>query len=128
DVQFGPQLFARDPDRCCGIRKVSPLAEALRPFDAWISGIRRDQSPTRAATEPLQWSAKHGLLKISPLAFWSERDVWRYIQAHHVPYNLLLDQGYPSLGCTPCTQPTSGENSRAGRWAGSGKVECGIHL
>lgn len=128
DRSLGPQLYSRDPDRCCGVRKVAPLAEALKPFDAWISGIRRDQSSTRAATEFVQWSAKHQLLKISPLAWWSERDVWRYIHAHNVPYNTLLDQGYPSLGCAPCTTPANGENSRAGRWAGTGKVECGIHL
>lgn len=125
---YGPQLFARDPDRCCSIRKVAPLSEALQPFDAWISGIRRDQSKTRAATEHVQWSAKHNLLKISPLAYWTERDVWRYIHAHNVPYNPLLDQGYPSIGCAPCTRPASGDDLRAGRWAGTGKVECGIHL
>lgn len=124
----GPDLFSHDPDRCCGIRKVAPLAEALRPYDAWISGIRRDQSTTRAATEPVQWGTKHNLLKISPLAFWSERDVWRYIHANSVPYNTLLDQGYPSLGCAPCTRPANAADGRAGRWAGTGKVECGIHL
>lgn len=128
DAVHGPQLYARDPDHCCGMRKVAPLAEVLQPFDAWISGIRRDQSATRAATEPFQWSAKHAVLKVCPLAYWSERDVWRYIHANKVPYNPLLDQGYPSLGCAPCTHPTSSENSRAGRWAGTGKVECGIHV
>lgn len=124
----GPRLYAHDPDRCCAIRKVAPLAEALRPYGAWISGIRRDQSSTRAATEPVEWSAKHNLLKISPLAFWSERDVWRYIHANHVPYNSLLDRGYPSLGCVPCTSQAGVDDPRAGRWAGTGKVECGIHL
>ena len=128
EVVHGPQLYARDPDRCCGIRKVTPLAAVLQPFDAWISGIRRDQSSTRATIEPFQWAAKHNLLKVSPLAYWSERDVWRYIHANKVPYNQLLDQGYPSLGCAPCTRPTSSDNSRAGRWAGTGKVECGIHV
>ena len=124
----GSRLYAHDPDRCCGIRKVVPLADALRPYEGWISGIRRDQSSTRAATEPVQWSAKHNLLKISPLAFWSERDVWRYIHANHVPYNTLLDRGYPSLGCVPCTAQAGADDPRAGRWAGTGKVECGIHL
>ena len=124
----GPQLYERDPNRCCGIRKVAPLAEALRPYDAWISGIRRDQSSTRASTELVQWNARHGLLKLSPLAFWSERDVWRYIQANDVPYNRLLDQGYASLGCAPCTRPSSADDPRAGRWAGFDKTECGIHL
>jgi phosphoadenosine phosphosulfate reductase len=128
DQQEGPQLYAHNPDRCCAIRKVAPLAEVLRPYDAWISGIRRDQSSTRANTELIQWNTKHSLLKLSPLAFWTERDVWRYIHAHDVPYNQLLDQGYPSLGCVPCTVPTNASDSRAGRWAGTGKVECGIHI
>jgi len=128
DTQHGPRLYERDPDRCCGIRKVKPLADALAPYDAWISGIRRDQSSTRASTDLVQWNAKHQVLKISPLAYWAERDVWRYIHAHDVPYNPLLDQGYPSIGCAPCTSQAAGANTRAGRWAGTGKVECGIHL
>ena len=124
----GPQLHSRDPNRCCAIRKVAPLAEALRPYEAWISGIRRDQSSTRSTTDLVQWNARHGLLKVNPLAFWTERDVWRYIHANEVPYNPLLDQGYPSLGCTPCTRHASGKDSRAGRWVGFAKTECGIHL
>jgi len=129
EIQEGPQLYSHDPDRCCGIRKVAPLAEALRPYKAWISGIRRDQSSTRATTELAQWNERHNLLKINPLAYWSERDVWRYIHAHDVPYNHLLDQGYPSLGCTPCTRPSTVEgDQRAGRWSGFGKTECGIHV
>ncbi|HWQ15886.1 MAG TPA: phosphoadenylyl-sulfate reductase [Roseiflexaceae bacterium] len=123
----GPDLFWRDPDRCCAIRKVAPLAETLRRYRAWVSGIRRDQAESRAATELLQWHARHAVLKIAPLAYWSERDVWRYIHAHQVPYNPLLDQGYPSLGCLPCTRPASGADARAGRWSGFAKVECGIH-
>jgi phosphoadenosine phosphosulfate reductase len=127
--QEGPELYATDPDRCCGIRKVAPLAEALRPYHAWISGIRRDQSATRARTNLLQWNERHHLLKISPLAFWTEREVWTYIHANEVPYNPLLDQGYPSIGCVPCTRPASPSSElRAGRWAGKGKTECGIHL
>jgi phosphoadenosine phosphosulfate reductase len=125
---YGPRLYERDPDRCCAIRKVTPLAEALQPYDAWISGIRRDQSATRAAAELVRWNPRHGVLKISPLAFWSEREVWRYIHAHDVPYNALLDQGYPSIGCAPCTRRASADDPRAGRWAGTTKVECGIHL
>jgi len=129
EAQEGPQLYSHDPDRCCGIRKVAPLAEALRPYRAWISGIRRDQSSTRATTELVQWSERHNLVKVNPLAYWSERDVWRYIHAHDVPYNSLLDQGYPSLGCAPCTRLAAGENDlRAGRWAGFAKTECGIHV
>ncbi|MCS6881447.1 MAG: phosphoadenylyl-sulfate reductase [Oscillochloridaceae bacterium] len=123
----GPALYSRDPDRCCAIRKVAPLAEALRPYQAWISGIRREQTAQRAATELVTWNAKYGLLKLSPLAAWSARQVWAYIGAHNVPYNPLLDQGYPSLGCAPCTRPASADNPRAGRWSGFAKTECGIH-
>lgn len=123
----GPNLFEHNPDRCCAIRKVAPLAEALRPYDAWISGIRRDQSSTRANTNLLEWSSRHQLLKVNPLVQWSEREVWRYIHAHQVPYNTLLDQGYPSIGCYPCTRPTSGDDPRGGRWSGFAKTECGIH-
>jgi phosphoadenosine phosphosulfate reductase len=127
-LQEGPRLYARDPDRCCAIRKVQPLAEALKPYDAWVSGIRRDQSASRVSTELAQWNARHGLVKLSPLALWTERDVWRYIHANDVPYNPLLDRGYPSLGCAPCTRAASAADPRAGRWAGFAKVECGIHL
>jgi phosphoadenosine phosphosulfate reductase len=126
--QEGPKLYTRDPNRCCNIRKVTPLAEVLRPYNAWFSGIRRDQAATRAETTLLQWNKRHNLLKINPLAYWGERQVWTYIHTHNVPYNPLLDQGYPSLGCTPCTHPSSADNRRAGRWAGSAKTECGIHL
>lgn len=126
-LHYGPELFARDPDRCCAIRKVAPLAEALQPYSAWISGIRREQTANRAATEPVQWSAKHGLLKLSPLAYWSEREIWGYISAHDVPYNPLLDQGYPSIGCAPCTSPASAAEARGGRWSGFAKTECGLH-
>ncbi len=124
----GSELWGRDPDRCCGIRKVAPLANALKPYRAWMSGIRRDQSATRAATQLVEWNAKHRMVKISPLAHWSERDVWRYIAANDVPYNPLLDQGFPSIGCTPCTRSAADADGRAGRWAGFAKVECGIHI
>jgi phosphoadenosine phosphosulfate reductase len=129
EVQEGARLYERDPDRCCGIRKVTPLANALQPYSAWISGIRRDQSASRASTELVQWNARHNLLKVNPLAYWSERDVWRYVHANQVPYNSLLDSGYTSLGCEPCTrQSGAGEGLRAGRWAGFAKTECGIHV
>jgi phosphoadenosine phosphosulfate reductase len=128
DRQEGESLYARDPDRCCGLRKVTPLAEVLHPYRGWISGIRRDQSATRADTELLQWSSRHQILKINPLAFWTNRQVWNYISANDVPYNPLLDQGYPSLGCAPCTRQSSGADPRAGRWTGFAKSECGIHL
>lgn len=126
-LQEGEQLYSNDPDRCCGIRKVAPLAEALRPYRAWASGIRRDQGGTRANTPLVQWSERQGLLKLSPLAAWGERDVWRYIHANDVPYNQLLDQGYTSIGCAPCTRPAQSSDGRAGRWAGFAKTECGIH-
>lgn len=124
----GPQLYRHDPDRCCGLRKVAPLAEALRPYDVWISGIRRDQTTSRAATPLIEWSTRHQVLKINPLAFWTEREVWSYVYAYDVPYNRLLDQGYTSLGCIPCTLPAKVHDPRAGRWVGFAKTECGIHL
>jgi phosphoadenosine phosphosulfate reductase len=120
----GDELWNRDPDACCGIRKVEPLKEALSQVDAWISGLRRDQSPSRGSTQKLHWDKKHGLWKANPLADWSEKDVWRYIAEHDVPYNELHDRGYASVGCTHCTLPGSG---RAGRWAGTDKIECGLH-
>jgi len=125
DRQEGPHLYARDPDRCCHL--VTPLAETLRDYDAWISGIRRDQSNTRATVHLLEWNTRHNLVKINPLAFWSDRQVWTYIHTHRVPYNPLLDQGYPSIGCIPCTRPASASNPRAGRWVGFAKTECGLH-
>jgi phosphoadenosine phosphosulfate reductase len=122
--QHGDELWKRDPDACCGIRKVVPMRERLASVDAWVAGLRRDQSPSRASTPKLHWDEKHGLWKANPLADWSERDVWNYIAANDVPYNPLHDQGYSSIGCTHCTLPSQ---DRAGRWAGTGKLECGIH-
>lgn len=123
----GAELHARDPEGCCAIRKVAPLAAALRPFQAWVSGIRRQQTAQRATTELVAWSAKHGVLKLSPLAHWGERELWAYVHTHAVPYNPLLDQGYPSLGCVPCTRPAAGDDPRGGRWSGFAKTECGLH-
>ena len=120
----GDRLWERDPDACCAVRKVAPLNEALDGMDAWISGLRRDQSPSRAGTPKLAWDPKHGLWKANPLADWTERDVWRYIAEHDLPYNPLHDQGYSSIGCTHCTRPGTG---RDGRWAGDVKTECGLH-
>lgn len=124
----GDALWQRHPDRCCGLRKVQPLAEALDSFDAWITGIRRANSATRVNTPLIEWSQKYNLIKLNPLAFWSDRDVWRYIHAHRVPYNPLLDQGYRSLGCHTCTRRPSDDDPRSGRWAGFNKTECGIHV
>jgi phosphoadenosine phosphosulfate reductase len=125
--EYGPDLYARNPDRCCGLRKVAPLADALRPYQSWVSAIRRDQTARRATIEPMAWDARHHVFKFSPLAAWSEREVWAYLSANDVPYNPLLDQGYPSLGCTPCTRPASADDPRGGRWPGFAKTECGIH-
>jgi phosphoadenosine phosphosulfate reductase len=125
----GPNLWEANPDRCCHIRKVEPLIQALEPYDAWVSGIRREQSPSRAGAKKVERSERYGVWKVQPLADWSERDVWRYIVQHDIPYNPLHDVGYRSIGCIPCTRPTRpDEEERAGRWAGSDKLECGIHL
>jgi len=124
----GDALWARDPDRCCAIRKVAPQREALRGFDAWITGLRRDQSSTRRAAPIVQWDVKFDLAKVNPLVDWDEKAVWRYITNHDVPYNPLHDRGYPSIGCTHCTRPVApGDDPRAGRWSGFAKTECGIH-
>src|SRR5829696_4893652 len=111
-------LWASDPDRCCDLRKVKPLKATLEDADAWVSGVRRDQSPARAGTPKLAWDVKHGLWKLNPLADWDENQVWDYIMRRGVPYHPLHDRGYASIGCTHCTLPSSG---RGGRWAGSGK-------
>jgi phosphoadenosine phosphosulfate reductase len=125
----GPNLWERDPDRCCHIRKVEPLVRALEPYDAWISGIRRDQSPSRASTPKVEWSDRYQVFKIHPLADWDEKRVWAYVNVNEIPFNPLHDAGYRSIGCIPCTRPTApDEEERAGRWAGSDKLECGIHL
>ncbi len=125
----GPNLWETDPDRCCHVRKVEPLIEALHPYAAWISGIRREQSPSRATIRKVQWSERYGLWKIHPLADWDEKRVWSYVVANDIPYNPLHDVGYRSIGCIPCTRPTAAnEEERAGRWAGSDKLECGLHL
>ena len=122
--KHGDELWKRDPDACCGIRKVTPMKERLATVDAWVAGLRRDQSPSRADTPKLHWDDKHGLWKVNPLADWTDRDVWAYIARHDVPYNPLHDQGYASIGCTHCTLPSE---DRDGRWSGSDKLECGIH-
>jgi phosphoadenosine phosphosulfate reductase len=127
--QEGPNLWESDPDRCCHIRKVEPLLQALDPYEAWISGIRRDQSPSRANVRKVERSERYGVWKIQPLADWDEERVWSYIVANDIPYNPLHDAGYRSIGCIPCTRPIRpDEEERAGRWAGSDKLECGIHI
>ncbi len=121
---YGDALWERDANRCCELRKVTPLRDQLAGLDAWITGIRREQSPTRAGARKLEWDERHGLWKVNPLADWTEKDVWRRINERSLPYNLLHDHGYASIGCTHCTQPGAG---RAGRWAGDDKTECGLH-
>jgi phosphoadenosine phosphosulfate reductase len=128
-AEYGERLWERQPDLCCHLRKVTPLKEMLSGLRAWVTAVRRDQSPTRANTGLVERDEKFGLIKINPLAGWSARDVWDYITRYDVPYNPLHDHGYPSIGCAPCTTPVQiGEDGRAGRWRGTGKTECGIHL
>ena len=128
ELSEGPALWSRDPDRCCALRKVEPLERALVGMDAWITGIRRAQSITRANARMLELDPR-GVIKVQPLAGWSDDDVKGYLFAHDVPYNPLHDRGYPSIGCTHCTRAIQpGEDSRAGRWADAEKTECGLHL
>jgi phosphoadenosine phosphosulfate reductase len=128
-AKHGPELWGSDPDRCCYLRKVEPNERALAGKRAWISGIRRDQSATRKSVAIAEWDTAFDLVKISPLATWTEADIWSYIREHDVPYNPLHDDGYPSIGCTHCTRRVlPGEDLRAGRWSGFDKTECGIHV
>jgi phosphoadenosine phosphosulfate reductase len=124
DEAFGQDLFARDPDLCCAMRKVAPLAKALAPYVAWASGIRRDESTTRADIGVVEWDVKHQLVKINPLAAWTHDDVQRYIVDNDILVNPLVSEGYGSIGCAPCTRRGEG---RTGRWLGMPKVECGLH-
>ncbi|HJU05327.1 MAG TPA: phosphoadenylyl-sulfate reductase [Nitrospiraceae bacterium] len=127
-AEYGEALWAREPDRCCALRKVEPLERVLSGYQAWITGIRRDQAPTRAHAGLVEWDQKFQLVKFNPLAKWSTEDVWTYIRVHEIPYNPLHDQNYPSIGCTHCTTPVRpGEDPRAGRWKNFGKTECGLH-
>jgi phosphoadenosine phosphosulfate reductase len=127
-AQYGERLWERQPDLCCRLRKVEPLRETLSGLRAWVTAIRRDQSPARADIGVVERDERFGLIKINPLAAWSERDVWAYIARNDVPYNPLHDHSFPSIGCVPCTTPVKiGETQRAGRWRGTGKTECGLH-
>ncbi|WP_274365254.1 phosphoadenylyl-sulfate reductase [Paenibacillus thermotolerans] len=127
-AQHGDELWKSDPNKCCNIRKVEPLVEILGKYDAWITGIRRDQAPTRANAKKVEYDTKFGLVKFNPLASWTSEDVWNYIREHNVPYNPLHDRNYPSIGCEHCTRPVApGEDPRAGRWANTDKTECGLH-
>jgi phosphoadenosine phosphosulfate reductase len=129
EAEHGGPLYRIRPDQCCHDRKVLPLRRAIVGYDAWISAIRGDQTIHRAAAGVVQWDAKFGLVKVNPLLRWNKAKVWDFIVRHEVPYNPLHDQGYPSIGCWPCTRPVQeGEGERAGRWSGTVKKECGLHV
>jgi len=128
DAEYGPKLHDRNPDLCCGLRKVAPLDRALADYDAWATGLRRAEAPTRAGTPVVSYDPKRGKVKLAPLAAWNDQDVDDYIAEHGILLNPLLTVGYLSIGCAPCTRAVAaGEDPRAGRWAGSVKTECGIH-
>ncbi|MDI4643423.1 phosphoadenylyl-sulfate reductase [Cohnella hashimotonis] len=126
--QHGPELWKVDANACCNIRKVEPLTRILGQYEAWITGIRRDQAPTRANAKKIEYDTKFGLVKFNPIASWTSDDVWNYIRSNNIIYNALHDNHYPSIGCEYCTrQVMPGEDPRAGRWAGQEKTECGLH-
>ena len=128
DSLLGRDLFAREPNRCCALRKVVPLQNTLAGYDAWVTGVRRVEAPTRANTPLVQYDEKFGLVKINPIAAWSDEDMDAYIAEHNVLVNPLVAEGYPSIGCAPCTaKPAAGADKRSGRWAGTAKIECGLH-
>jgi len=127
-AQHGDALWSKDPDSCCRLRKIEPLTRLLEGYQAWVTGIRRDQAPTRANAGLIEWDAKFGLAKVNPLAKWTAEEVWTYIKIHDVPYNSLHDHNYPSIGCTHCTAPVMpGQDPRSGRWQNFAKTECGLH-
>ncbi|WP_131924449.1 phosphoadenylyl-sulfate reductase [Hazenella coriacea] len=126
--QYGEALWTKNPHQCCRIRKVEPLKKVLQGYQGWITGIRREQSLTRAHAEVVEWDEGFGLVKLNPLAYWTSTQVWKYIHEHQIPYNPLHDQNFPSIGCEPCTQAVlPGEDPRSGRWTGTEKTECGLH-
>jgi phosphoadenosine phosphosulfate reductase len=127
DATWGKDLFARDPDLCCTLRKVAPLGKALQPYAAWASGLRRVDSPARANTPVVAWDATRKLIRIAPIASWTDEDVARYIEINNLMINPLLDDGYASIGCEPCTRRAAKDDPRAGRWIGFAKIECGIN-
>ena len=127
DATWGKDLFARDPDQCCALRKVAPLGRALEPYAAWATGLRRADTPARAAIPVVSWDTKRKLIRIAPIAAWSDYDVARYIEINSLMINPLLEDGYASIGCEPCTSRASKDDARAGRWAGFAKTECGIN-
>ena len=129
DAQYGEKLWSRDPNLCCALRKVNPLHDSLKNYELWFTGVRREEAPTRANTPLLTWDEKNGLIKVNPVAAWTFDELIDYATEHKVPVNLLLSNGYPSIGCEPCTKPVAeGEDPRSGRWAGANKTECGLHI
>jgi phosphoadenosine phosphosulfate reductase len=129
DSLLGKDLFARDPNQCCALRKVAPLQKTLARYDAWVTGVRRVEAPTRANTPLVTYDEKFGLVKFNPIAAWTDEEMDAYIAEHNVLVNPLVTEGYPSIGCAPCTaKPAPGADKRSGRWAGTGKIECGLHV
>ncbi len=129
DARFGPRLHDRDPSQCCGLRKVEPINRELASYEAWVTGLRREDSPLRADTPLVEWDDAHQMVKINPIAAWTADELQAYARDHAVPVNPLLERGYPSIGCEPCTRMVApGEDPRSGRWAGQDKTECGLHL
>jgi phosphoadenosine phosphosulfate reductase len=128
EAVHGAALWVRNPDQCCNLRKIEPLKKKLSTLRAWITAIRRDQTSHRAGAKRVEWDSKFGLIKINPLVDWTSDMVWNYVKKHDVPYNVLHDQNFPSIGCMHCTRAVRpGEDPRAGRWAGAAKTECGLH-
>ena len=129
DAEYGAELWRRDPDACCAMRKVEPLGRALADYDAYASGVRRDEAPSRAQTKVVEWDAKRAKVKVNPIAAWTQDDLDTYVAEKAILVNPLADDGYPSIGCAPCTHRVApGEDPRSGRWRGSQKTECGLHL
>lgn len=129
DAQYGPRLYERDPNTCCRLRKVIPLGRALAGYEAWVTGIRREDNDLRARAGLVEWDKSHKMVKLNPIAAWGADELFEYVGAHGVPVNPLLGQGYPSIGCATCTRKVApGQDPRSGRWAGLTKTECGIHL
>jgi phosphoadenosine phosphosulfate reductase len=128
DAELGPRLYSRNPDLCCYLRKVVPLEQALGPYDAWLTGVRREETDARSDTRVVQWDPRREMVKVNPIVEWSQQEVDDYIAANGVLVNPLVDDGYPSIGCQTCTvKVEAGADPRSGRWAGTGKTECGIH-
>jgi phosphoadenosine phosphosulfate reductase len=129
DLMLGRDLFARDPEQCCRLRKVAPLGAALRNYSAWVTGIRRVESATRADSPLITFDEAFKLVKVNPIAAWTDKDMQDYIEANGILVNPLVQEGYPSIGCAPCTaKPADGADPRSGRWQGLTKTECGLHV